>query len=147
MELPVRNATSPNSRDQKYTTAQKMKFSIKDFFSKCDQIRSFLRIWSHLLKKSLIENFIFCAVYRCWLKRNLYQWRVGMLFIIFYTIYFKSGCTLIRLNFTRISCEFNFANKMKFFQRVFIFLSFLKFFSFFRGFNFWMGELAIFRVD
>ena len=30
-----------------------MKFSIKDFFSKCDQIRS------HLLKKSLIENFIF----------------------------------------------------------------------------------------
>ena len=33
-------------------TAQKLKFSIKDFFSKCDQIRSFLRIWSHLLRKS-----------------------------------------------------------------------------------------------
>ena len=30
-----------------------MKFLIKDFFSKCDQIRSFLRIWSHLLKKIL----------------------------------------------------------------------------------------------
>ena len=43
-------------------TAQKMKFSIKDFLSKCDQIRSFPRIWSHLLKKFLIENFIFCAV-------------------------------------------------------------------------------------
>ena len=43
-------------------TAQKMEFSIKDFFSKCDQIRSILRIWSHLLKKSLMENFIFCAV-------------------------------------------------------------------------------------
>ena len=43
-----------------------MKFSIKDFFSKCDQIRSFfrssLRIWSHLLEKSLMKNFIFCAV-------------------------------------------------------------------------------------
>ena len=39
-----------------------MKFSIKDLFSKCDQIRCFLRIWSHLLKKSLMENFIFCAV-------------------------------------------------------------------------------------
>ena len=26
-------------------TAQKMKFSIKDFFSKCDQICSFLRIY------------------------------------------------------------------------------------------------------
>ena len=38
-----------------------MKFSIKDFFSKCDQVRSLLRIWSHLLKKSLIENFIVCA--------------------------------------------------------------------------------------
>ena len=32
-------------------TTQKMKFSIKDFFSKCDKIPSFLRIWSHLLKK------------------------------------------------------------------------------------------------
>ena len=46
----------------KCNTAQNMKFSIKDFFSKCDQIRSFLRIWSHLLKKSLKENFIFDAV-------------------------------------------------------------------------------------
>ena len=39
-----------------------MKFSIKDFFSKCDQIRSFQRIWSHLLKKCLMENFNFCAM-------------------------------------------------------------------------------------
>ena len=39
-----------------------MKFSIKNFLSKCDQIRSYLRIWSHLLKKFLMENFIFCAV-------------------------------------------------------------------------------------
>ena len=39
-----------------------MKYSIKDFFSKFDQIPS-LRIWSHLLKKSFMENFIFCAVY------------------------------------------------------------------------------------
>ena len=36
-------------------TAQEMKLSIKDFFSK-------LGIWLHLLKKSLLENFIFCAV-------------------------------------------------------------------------------------
>ena len=43
-------------------TAQKMKFSIKDFFNKCDQILRKLRIWSHLLKKSLMENFVFCAV-------------------------------------------------------------------------------------
>ena len=43
-------------------TAQEMKFSIKDFFSKCDQIRWKLRISSHLLRKFLSENFIFCAV-------------------------------------------------------------------------------------
>ena len=42
---------------------QKMKFSIKSFFSKCDQIRWKLRIWSHLLKKSSLRNFIFlCSV-------------------------------------------------------------------------------------
>ena len=36
--------------------AQKMKFFIKDFFIKCDQMRSFL--WLHLLKKSLKEDFM-----------------------------------------------------------------------------------------
>ena len=45
-----------------YYTAQKMKFTIIYFFSKCDQIRNFLRIWPHFLKKSIMENFIFCAV-------------------------------------------------------------------------------------
>ena len=39
-----------------------MKFCIKDFFNKCDQIYIFLWIWLHLLKKSLMESFIFCAV-------------------------------------------------------------------------------------
>ena len=33
-----------------------MKFSIKDFSSKCDKIRNFLN------EKSLMKNFIFCAV-------------------------------------------------------------------------------------
>ena len=45
-----------------YYTVQKMKLSLKNFLSKCDQIRSFLRIWIRLLKKSFMENFIFCAV-------------------------------------------------------------------------------------
>ena len=35
-------------------TAQEIKFSIKDFFSKCDQIRR-----SHLLKRSLMEQTLF----------------------------------------------------------------------------------------
>ena len=41
---------------------QKMKFSVKEFFHKCDQKPSFQRIRSHLMKKSLMENFIFSAV-------------------------------------------------------------------------------------
>ena len=50
-----------NNHDEMYT-AQKMNFSTKGFFSKCDQIHIVLRIWPHLLKKSLIEKFIYCAV-------------------------------------------------------------------------------------
>ena len=46
----------------RHITAQKMKFSIKDFFIKCDQIT----FWSHLLKKSLMENFIFYAETVSW---------------------------------------------------------------------------------
>ena len=42
---------------------KKMNISIKDFFSKCDQIRRKLRIWSYILKKFLMENFIFCTVF------------------------------------------------------------------------------------
>ena len=36
-----------------------MKFSIKDFFSKCDQIRK--GTWSYLLNKFLMGNFIFLS--------------------------------------------------------------------------------------
>ena len=41
----------------------KVEFSIQDFSSKLDQISRKLGIWSHLLEKSLMENFIFCAVF------------------------------------------------------------------------------------
>ena len=56
-----------------------MKFFIRDFFSKCDQIRRKLRIWSHLQKKSLMENFIFCAVYI--VSIELVTVRIGRSFI------------------------------------------------------------------
>ena len=52
-------------------TAQKMEFSIKDSFSKCDQSR--LGVWSYLLRKSSIENFIFCAVQRNTSAPNSYK--------------------------------------------------------------------------
>ena len=61
----VASSESANFKEKKFFllklltfTAQKVKFSIKDFFSKGDQI------WSHLLKKPLIQNFIFCAVFK-----------------------------------------------------------------------------------
>ena len=69
-----------------------MKFSIKDFFSKCDQIRSFLRIWSHLLKKSLMEDFIFCAVVK--VKEIIGNFFVNVILnsffyaVLFYLIFF-----------------------------------------------------------
>ena len=47
-----------------------MNFPIKDFFSKCDQIRSFMRIWSHLQKKPLMGNLIFFV--QCILQINVF---------------------------------------------------------------------------
>ena len=59
-EITIENGSIQNS----YITVQKMKFSVKDFFSKCDQIRRKLLIWSHLLKKSLMKILHFlCSVY------------------------------------------------------------------------------------
>ena len=37
-------------------------FSVKDFFSKYEQIHGLLWICSHLLKKSLTENFSFLYI-------------------------------------------------------------------------------------
>ena len=46
----------------KTTLHKKNKFFIKYFLIKCDQIRRKLPIWSHLLKKVLMENLLFRAV-------------------------------------------------------------------------------------
>ena len=52
-------------------TTQKMKFSIIGFYSKFDQIMRKLQIWSHFLKKDLIENFIsLCSAYVAYEGRN-----------------------------------------------------------------------------
>ena len=45
------------------STEKKMEFSKKNFFSKCDQIRRKLRVWSYIIKKPLMENLIFCPVF------------------------------------------------------------------------------------
>ena len=58
-----------------------MKFPIKDFFRKCDQIRSFLWIWSNLMKKSLMKNFFFCTVSKQLYQKNK-QKNVGTVLIL-----------------------------------------------------------------
>ena len=60
-----------------------MKFSIKGFFSKCDQIRRRLRIWSHLLRKSLMENPFFCAVKRPFEKSHMKSDSIEPWYIVF----------------------------------------------------------------
>ena len=72
-------------------TAQKIKFSIKDFFSKYDQVRRKLRIWSHLMKKSLIENFIFCA--------ELFELNISYLCAYYICYFYSKKCKKIRESF------------------------------------------------
>ena len=50
-----------NLFQKNFYTKQKMKFSIKDFFSKCDQIRGFGRIYLEILNEKL--HFL-CSVIR-----------------------------------------------------------------------------------
>ena len=54
-----------------YKRHKKIKDSTKDFCSKYDHFPNFLQIWSHLLKKFLMESFIF--VQRCvWLSTMIF---------------------------------------------------------------------------
>ena len=62
-------------------TAQKI--SIKYFFSKCDQIRRKMRIWSHLLKKSLTENFIFLLCKIKWNHQNMKKNSIILYILLF----------------------------------------------------------------
>ena len=72
-----------------------MTFSIKDFFSKCDRICSFLQIWSCLLKKSLIENFIFCAVFLSLLLESSTFRNIRNFFRVFF-LFFEFGGSLLK---------------------------------------------------
>ena len=74
-----------------------LKVFIKDFFSKYNQIGSFPRIWSHLLKKLLMEKFIFCAVFQMLHLSVLtffYYEDWNMLMDIFYSHLFYNSCAI-----------------------------------------------------
>ena len=81
----------------RFFTAQKMKLSVKDFFSKDDQICRKLQIWSHLLKKSLMENFIFRAVL-IWSAYSCAQT--------------KSGISLFKINIGKARAMFAICSKL-----------------------------------
>ena len=75
------------------STAEKKKFSIKYFFSKCDQIHSFLWILSHSLKKPLMKIFLYMwALYLFHWQKQIVTW--------FFTWLFLSGSLL-----TSVSCS------------------------------------------
>ena len=81
-----------------------MKFSIKDFFSKCDQIRRKPRIWSHLLKKSLMENFIFGVVLPYWNLRFAVQGECKISnFLHFRTQFHSSNTLALFINFIMVT--------------------------------------------
>ena len=84
-----------------------------NFFSTCDQIHSFHRIWSHIWKKSLIENFIFCAVLEmiCQNHRSNYQvWlESNMFFNCYYREFLLSKCKEIRNTLVSFFVNYFFA--------------------------------------
>ena len=82
-----------------------MKFFTKDFFSKCDQIRKKLRIWSHLQKKSLMENFIFCAVSYIFKRRFVFQFQNILLKRIKASLSEENGTETQRQNVGTILCQ------------------------------------------
>ena len=78
-------------------TAQKTKFSIKDFFSKCDKIRSFLRIWSHLLEKSIIGKLHFLCSDKCILMLRWHVWFLWLCLFSFVCFFWFVPAARIKL--------------------------------------------------
>ena len=61
--------------------AQKINFSIKEFFGKLDEIRSLKWIWSHLLKKLIMKNFcaeLISSNYSLFSRSVLRKWMLQM---------------------------------------------------------------------
>ena len=81
-----------------------MKFSITNFFGKCDQIRRKLRIWSHLLKNPIMENFIFSVLQSTSTQITFYinytvwnQFIIEILAVFYIQIWFKCEIPLLFL--------------------------------------------------
>ena len=79
---------SPHNSYVWVIAAQKMKFFVKDFFSKCDQIRGLLRIWSHFTEDILNGklHFLFSDVF------FNHKWLHYINVVYFWFIPQTSGC-------------------------------------------------------
>ena len=90
---------------------KKMKFSIKDFFSKFDQTRRKLRIWSDLLKKLLMEHFSLRRVtlytYSIIHSLSLHLLLVSVLLTlnIFHTLLYCSIAIVSIVNFEQVNAD------------------------------------------
>ena len=74
-----------------------MKFSIKNLFNKCDQIRSFFRIWSHLVKKLLMEqSFVFFV--QSYVSPGFVKITILYIDLIVNLTFFGTGSESIHLN-------------------------------------------------
>ena len=73
-----------------FASLHKNEVSHEGFRIRISQIHSFLRIWSHLLKKSLMGNFIFCAVREC--QRRLHE-VIGVAYKTYIFIFYIRGFT------------------------------------------------------
>ena len=86
-----------------HVTAQKVKFSIKNFFSKGDQIRSFRQIWSHWLKKSFMENFIFCSVCAVvFLADSFHFFQRALYYFICKMFFFRTEAVTLRCSLKKV---------------------------------------------
>ena len=91
----------------------KINFSIEDFFSKCGQFLSKLQIWSHLLKKSVMENFILldsclesASLHFNWLATHGLFWN-------YFCIYYLLGRRKICLSLSKdwvvcLNCKYSY---------------------------------------
>ena len=67
---------------------------MKGFFHKCDEISRKLRIWLHLLKKSLMDNFFFLCSGLCTFENplNRYLWSPNYFYHVGFLISSSPNC-------------------------------------------------------
>ena len=78
--------------------AKKMNFFIEDFSIKCNQIHREMRIWSHLLKKSLKGNIIFVQCLKSWCKTDYIYLKLQAVKPVLETLKLLHSCTICNIS-------------------------------------------------